>query len=79
MHMVWLILLLLLTISMHRIKKKLEPSTADTAPITNVCRERKAIQIETIDQDSEFTEFESLFDYEKSKSTVNYYFSWVIL
>ena len=25
-------------------KKKLESSTADTAPITNVCRERKAIQ-----------------------------------
>ena len=68
---------------MHKIKKKLEPSAADTEPITNVCRERKAIQIETIDQDSEFTESESLFDYEKSKSTafskLNYYFSWVIL
>ena len=68
---------------MHQIKKKLEPSTADTEPIKNVCRERKAIQIETIDQDFEFTESESLFDYEKSKSTafstLNYYFSWVIL
>ena len=68
---------------MHRIKKKLEPSAADTEPITNVCRERKALQIETIDQDSEFTESESLFDYEKSKSiassTLNHYFSWVIL
>ena len=68
---------------MHRIKKKLKPSIADTEPITNVCRERKAIQIETIDQDSEFTESESLFDYEKNNltapSTLNYYFSWVIL
>ena len=68
---------------MHRVKKKLEPSAADTEPITNVRRERKALQIETIDQDSEFTESESLFDYEKSKSTafstLNYYFSWVIL
>ena len=68
---------------MHRIKKKLEPSAADTEPITNVRRERKALQIETIDQDSEFTESESLFDYEKSKSTasstLNCYFSWVIL
>ena len=68
---------------MHRIKKKLEPSAADTEPITNVHRERKALQIETFDHDSEFTESESLFDYEKSKSTasltLNYYFSWVIL
>ena len=68
---------------MHRIKKKLEPSAADTEPIANVRRERKALQIETIDQDSDFTESESLFDYEKSKSTAsstfNYYFSWVIL
>ena len=52
---------------MHWIKKKLEPSAADTEPITNVRRERKALQIETIDHDSEFTESESLFDYEKSK------------
>ena len=63
---------------MHRIKKKLGPSATDTEPITNVCRERKALQIETIDQDSEFTESESLFDYEKSKSiaslTLNHYF-----
>ena len=68
---------------MHRIKKKLEPSAADTEPITNMRRERKALQIETIDQDSEFTESVSFFDYEKSKttasSTLNYYFSWVIL
>ena len=68
---------------MHRIKKKLEPSAADTKPITNVRRERKALQIETIDQDSEFTESETSFDYEKSKSTASstlyYYFSWVIL
>ena len=68
---------------MHRIKKKLEPSAADTEPITNVRRECKALQIETIDQDSEFTESETLLDYEKSKSTasstLNYYFSWVIL
>ena len=68
---------------MHRIKKKLKPSTADTEPITNACRERKAVQIQTIDQDFEFTESESLFDYEKSyltaSSTLNYYFSWVIL
>ena len=67
---------------MHWIKKKLEPSATDTEAITNVRRERKALQIETIDQDSEFTESESLFDYEKSKSTasstLNYYFSWVI-
>ena len=67
---------------MHRIKKKLEPSAADTEPITNMRRERKALQIETIDQDSEFTESVSFFDYEKSKttasSTLNYYFSWVI-
>ena len=68
---------------MHRMKKKLESSAADTEPITNVRRERKALQIETIDQDSEFTESETLFDYEKSKSTasstLNYYFSLVIL
>ena len=67
---------------MHRIKEKLEPSAADTEPITNVRRERKALQIETIDQDSEFTDSETLFDYEKSKSTasstLNYYFSWLI-
>ena len=56
---------------MHRIKKKLEPSAADTEPITTLHREGKAFQIETIDQDSEFTESESLFDYEKSKSTVS--------
>ena len=49
---------------MHRIKKKLEPSSADTEsePITNLRREGKALQIETIDQDSEFTESASLFD-----------------
>ena len=68
---------------MHRIKKKLEPIAADTEPITNVRRERKALQIEIVDQDSEFTESETLFDYKKSKSTafskLNYYFSWVIL
>ena len=67
---------------MHRIKKKLEPSAADTEPITNLRREGKALQIETIDQDSEFTESASLFDYEKSKSTASStlnYFSWVIL
>ena len=68
---------------MHRIKKKLEPSAADAQPITNVRRERKALQTETIDQNSEFTESESLFDYEKNKSTasstLNYYSSWVIL
>ena len=46
---------------MHRIKKKLVPSAADTEPITNLRRERKAFQIETIDQDSEFTESASLF------------------
>ena len=67
---------------MHRIKRKLELSAADTEPITNSHREGKALQIETIDQDSEFTESESLFDYEKSKSsassTLNY-FSWVIV
>ena len=64
---------------MHRIKRKLEPSAADTEPITNLRREGKALQIETID--SEFTESESLFDYEKSKSTASStlnYFSWVI-
>ena len=68
---------------MHRMKKKLEPIAADTETITNVRRERKALQIETIDQDSEFTESETLFDYEKSKSTasstLHYYFSLVIL
>ena len=66
---------------MHRIKKKLEPSAADTEPITNLRREGKALQIETIDQHSEFTESASLFDYEKSKSTAFStldYFSWVI-
>ena len=67
---------------MHRIKKKFEPSAADTEPITNLRREGKALQIETIDQDSEFTESASLFGYEKSKSTAYStlnYFSWVIL
>ena len=66
---------------MHRIKRKLEPGAADTEPITNSHRESKALQIETIDQDSEFTESESLFDYEKSKSTASStlnYFSRVI-
>ena len=66
---------------MHRIKKKLEPSATDTEPITNLRREGKALQIETIDQGSEFTESASLFDYEKSKSTASStlnYFSWVI-
>ena len=66
---------------MHRVKKKLEPSAADTEPITNLRREGKALQIETIDQGSEFTEFASLFDYEKSKSTASLtlnYFSLVI-
>ena len=65
-----------------RIKKKLEPSDADTEGITDLRREGKALQIETIDQDSEFTESESLFDYEKSKSTASStlnYFSWVIV
>ena len=66
---------------MLRIKKKLKPCAADTEPITNLRREGKALQIETIDQDSEFTESAFLFDYEKSKhtssSTLNY-FSWVI-
>ena len=56
---------------MNRIKKKLEPSAADTESITNLGRESKALQIETIDQDSEFTESESLFDIEKSKSTAS--------
>ena len=68
-------------ISMYRMKKKLEPSTAYTEPITNLRREGKALQIETIYQDSEFTESASLFDYEKSKSTASStlnYFSWVI-
>ena len=52
---------------MHRIKKKLEFSAADTEPITNLRREDKALQIETINQDSEFTESTSLFDYEKKQ------------
>ena len=56
---------------MHRIKKKLEPIAADTEPNTNLRREGKALQIETIDQDSEFTESASLFDYDKSKSTAS--------
>ena len=56
---------------MHQIKKKLKPSAADTEPITNLRRKGKALQIETIDQDSEFTESESLFDYEKSKLTAS--------
>ena len=54
----------------------------DTEPITNLHREGKALQIEAIDQDSEFTESESLFDYEKSKSTASStsnYLSSVIL
>ena len=66
---------------MHPIKKKWEPSAADTEPVTNLRREGKALQIETIDQDSEFTESASLLDYEKSKSTASStlnYFSWVI-
>ena len=66
---------------MHRIKRKLEPSAADTEHIKNLHRESKALQIETIDQDSEFTESEPLFDYEKSKSTASStlnYFSWII-
>ena len=66
---------------MHRIKKKLESSAADTEPIINLRREGKALQIEAINQDSEFTESASLFDYEKSKSTASStlnYFSWVI-
>ena len=49
----------------------LEPSAADIESITNLRREGKALQIETIDQDSEFTESESLFDKEKSKSTAS--------
>ena len=56
---------------MHQIKNKLEPSAADTEPITNLHREGKALQIETIYQESEFTESASLFDYEKSKSTAS--------
>ena len=66
---------------MHRIKKKLEFSAADTEPIANLRREDKALQIETINQDSKFTESASLIDYEKSKSTASStlnYFSWVI-
>ena len=62
-------------------QKKLEFSAADTEPITNLRREGKALQIETIDQDSEFTESASLFDYEKSISTASStlnYFSWLI-
>ena len=52
----------------------------DTEPITDLRREGKALQIETIDQDLEFTESESLFDDEKSKSTASSIlndFSWV--
>ena len=45
----------------------MEPSAADTEPFTNLRREGKGLQIETIDQDSEFTESESLFDYEKKQ------------
>ena len=56
---------------MHRIKRKLEPSAADTEPITNLHREGKALQIETIDQDSELTESESLFDCEKKQKNRN--------
>ena len=52
---------------MLRIKKKLEHSAADTEPITNLRREGKALQIETIDQDSEFTESAFLFDYETNR------------
>ena len=66
---------------MHQIKKKLEPSAADTEPVTNLRREGKALQTEIIDQDSEFAESASLFDYEKSKSTASStlnYFCWVI-
>ena len=66
---------------MHRMKKKMEPSADDTEPITNLRREGKALQIETVDKDSQFTESESLFDHEKSKSTASStlnYFSWVI-
>ena len=66
---------------MHQIKKKLEFSAADTEPIKNLRREDKVLQIETINQDSEFTESASLIDYEKSKSTASStlnYFSWVI-
>ena len=62
----------------------MEPSAADTQPIsiTNLRREGKALQIRTIDQDSEFAESEPLFDYEKGKSTASStlnYFSWVII
>ena len=60
----------------------MEPSAADTEPITNLRREGKALKVETIDQDSVFTESESLFDDERSKSnassTLNA-FSWIIL
>ena len=59
-----------------KMKKKLKPSAADTEHI-NLRREGKALQIETIDQDSE-----SLFDYQKSKSTASStlnHFSWVIV
>ena len=59
----------------------MEFSAADTEPITYLRCEDIALQIETIYQDSEFTESASLFDYEKSKSTVSStfnYFSWVI-
>ena len=67
---------------MHRIIKKLEPSAADTEPITSLRCEGKALQIEAINQDSELTESESLFDHENSKSTASStlnYFSWVIV
>ena len=59
----------------------MEPSATDTEPITNLRGRGKALQIETIDQDSEFTESTSLFDYEKSKSTASSTlnnFSWII-
>ena len=59
----------------------MEFSAADTEPITNLRREGKTLQIETVAKDSKFTESESLFDYEKSKSTASStlnYFSWVI-
>ena len=66
---------------MHRIKKKLEPSAADTEPITSLRCEDKSLQIEAIDQNSELIESESLFDHEESKSAASStfnYFSWVI-
>ena len=48
LHKGWLILLLLLTISMHQIKKKLEFSAADTEPITNLRREGKAYKLKLL-------------------------------